>query len=131
MENKIIKTLPSVGDQLYLRQFTGSYYIDMVKRPYTVISVTNKEVIVQAAKLIYPIFVYDPSTMSDYYKQFDGQRVCFYDTVAESIEPDLYGRIEKLVWHPKRGLWGTEGPDNSYPEYAIFGEGYQHQPYLD
>ena len=127
---KTTKTLPNIGDQLYLRQFTGSYYIDMVKRPYTVIDVTPTKVIIQAAKLVYPVFKYDPSYMNHYYKQFDGCRVGFYDTVAESIEPDPNGTIEELVWHPKRGLWGTAGPDSSYPEYAIIGK-YEHQPYLD
>ena len=45
-----------VGDQGYLRQFTGSYYVDMVKRPVTVIAVEGAKVIIQHAKLIYPIF---------------------------------------------------------------------------
>ena len=126
-----MKTLPKVGDQGYLRQFTGSYYVNMVKRPVTVISVTEKEVVVQHAKLIFPVFHYNPATMSDYYKEFDGKRVCFYDTVAESIEPDPTGRIERLTWHPKRERWGTPGADSSYPEFLITEEGYQHQPYLD
>ena len=85
----------------------------------------------QHAKLIFPVFKYDPETMSDYYKQFDGQRVAFYDTVAESIEPDPEGRIEELTYHKKKGLYGTPGADSSYPEYLILDEGYQHQPYLD
>lgn len=126
-----MKTYPKVGDKLYLRQFTGSYYVDMVKRPYTVIAVDTNEITIQSAKLVFPIFHYDPKVMSDYYKQFDGKRVCFYDTVAESIEEDLDGRIETLTWHKKRELWGTPGRDADYPEYAIFGQGYQHQPYLD
>lgn len=131
MENKKVeKTLPNIGDELYLRQFTGRYYVDIVKRPYTLIAVTPTKVTVQEAQLIYPVFKYDPSSMSDYYKQFDGQRVAFYDTVAEFIVPDPTGRIQELVWHSKRGLWGTPGPDSSYPEYAIIGK-YEHQPYLD
>ena len=35
------KNYPKVGEKCYLRQFTGSYYVDMVKRPYTVIEVHN------------------------------------------------------------------------------------------
>ena len=124
------KTLPKIGDQLYLRQFTGSTYVDMVKRPYTVVAVAPTEVQVQSAKLIFPIFHYDPATMDPYYIQFDGQRPCFFDSIAESIEPDPNGRIKTLKWHPKRGLWGTPGPDTSYPEYAIMGK-YEHFPYLD
>lgn len=118
------------GDQLYLRQFTGSYYIDIVKRPYTIIAITATGIYVQEAKLIFPVFHYEPEKMDEYYKQFDGERVCFYDTVAESIEPNPEGRIELLTWHPKRQMFGTKGPDSSYPEYAVFGK-YEHQPYLD
>lgn len=123
------KVLPKVGDQGYLRQYTGSYYIDIVKRPVTVIAVSKTEIVVQSAKLIFPIFHYDPAHMNEYYKQFDGRRVCFYDTIAESIEPDPEGQTQRLTWHPKRGRWGT--PDSSYPEFLITEEGYQHQPYLD
>ena len=126
-----MENMPKVGDQGYLCQFTGSCYVDMVKRPVTVIAVEGAKVKVQHAKLIYPIFKYDPDTMSDYYKQFDGKRVCFYDTVAESIEPDPNGRIEELTYHKKRDLFGTKGADKDYPEYLILGQGYKHQPYLD
>lgn len=126
-----MKKMPQIGDQGYLCQFTGSYYVDMVKRPVTVIGVDRTRVTVQHAKLIYPIFKYDPKIMSDYYKQFDGKRVCFYDTVAESVEPDPSGRIEVLTYHKKRDLFGTPGSDRDYPEYLILGYGYQHQPYLD
>lgn len=118
------------GQELYLRQFTGSYYIDIVKRPYTVIQINRDSILVQRAKLIYPIFKYNSETMDEYYKQFDGERVCFYDTVAESIEPNPRGEIIKLVYHPKRDMFGTPGSDRNYPEYAIFGK-YEHQPYLD
>ena len=27
--------------------------------------------------------------------------------------------IEELTWHSRKGLWGTTGPDSSYPLYAI------------
>ena len=39
-KERIPKTYPRVGDKLYLQQRTGSYYVDLVKRPYTVIGVT-------------------------------------------------------------------------------------------
>lgn len=124
------KVYPQVGDHLYLHQETGNSWIDMVKRPYTVISVSKTEVIVQSTKLIYPVFHYNPETMSEYYKQFDGQRVCFYDTVAESFEEDSNGRVETLYWKPKTKRWGTKGTKYDYPEYAVFGK-WEHQPYLD
>lgn len=127
------KYLPKVGDKLYLRQFTKSYYVDMVKRPYTVVGVTPTKVLVQECKLIYPIFKANPNwneRQKEYYKDMVGKRVAFFNTVAESIEPDPAGRIEELTWHGRKGMWGTKGKDSDYPEYAIFGE-YRHQPYLD
>ena len=105
------KVYPQVGDHLYLRQFTGNGWVDMVKRPYTVIEVTPSKVKVQQCRLI-----------------FNGP--VYYDTVADRIEEDPEGRIEELTWHPKRGLWGTKGREADYPQYAIMGE-WMHQPYLD
>ena len=123
------KFLPNVGDKLYLRQFTGSCYVDMVKRPYTVVEVTPTKVLVQSCKLIAPVYHCCGNPYLDR-PDLEGQRVFFYDTVAESIEEDKNGRIEELTWHPHRGMWGTPGPESSYPEYAIFGE-WKHYPYLD
>jgi len=105
------KVYPRVGDKLYLRQFTGNEWVDMVKRPYTVIEVTPTIVKVQECKLV-----------------FNGPR--YYDTVADDIIPDLNGRVEELTWHPKRGLWGTKGRETDYPEYAIIGE-WKHFPYMN
>lgn len=122
--------LPQVGDQGYLRQYTGMYYVDIVKQPVTVIAVNGNKVTVQHAKLIAPVYHCVGNPYLDR-PDLEGQRVFFYDTVAESIEPDQEGMIEELTFHKKKGLYGTPGPDSSYPEYLILGEGYQHQPYLD
>lgn len=119
-----------IGMPLFLKQITGNYWIDMVKRPYTIIDITANTVIVQEAKCIFPVFHYDPKTMSDYYEKLDGVRVQFYDTLAESIEPDSQGQIKVLTYHKKRNLFGTKGSDADYPQYAIFGE-YKYQPYLN
>lgn len=125
------KYLPKIGDQGYLRQFTGSYYVDIVKRPVTVISVTKNTVVVQDAKLIAPVYRCIGNSSLDR-PDLEGQRVFFYDTVAESIEPDENGRIKELSWHGKRGYWGTKGcSDRNYPQYLILEQGYQYQPYLD
>lgn len=123
------KTYPKVGDELYLRQFTGRYYVDAVKRPYTVIGVSTAKVTVQECELIAPIYELSGNPNLDR-PDLEGQRVFFYDTVAETIKPDPHGRIEILTWHAKRGMWGTEGPDSNYPEYAVFGS-HKHFPYLD
>lgn len=123
------KTFPNVGDKCYLRQFTGSYYIDAVRHPYTVIEVTPTRVVVQECKLIAPVYHCTGNPYMDR-PDLEGQRVFFYDTVAEEILPDPAGQTKDLTWHPKRGLWGTPGPESSYPQFAIIGE-YDHQPYLD
>ena len=88
-----MKQLPKVGDQGYLRQFTGMEYIDLVKRPVTVIAVDGNKVTVQAAKLIAPVYHCVGNPYLDR-PDLEGQRVFFYDTVAESIEPDPNGRIK-------------------------------------
>lgn len=127
------KTYPKIGDQLYLQQRTGSYYVDMVKRPYTVIGLEQGKVQIQECKLIYPIFQANPrwgESQKDYYKDMVGKRVCFYDTVAESIEPNPDGRILELNWAPKKGMWQVDEHKSGYPQFAYFGK-YEHQPYLD
>lgn len=111
METKIEKTFPKVGDELYLQQRTGNYWVDMVKRPYTVIGVTNSTVIVQSAKCI-----------------FNGPQ--YYDTLADDIVADPNGEIVVLHWSAKKGKWQNSKDCAGYPEYAFFGK-YEFQPYLD
>ena len=123
------KTLPKVGDKLYLRQFTGNYYVDMVKRPYTVVEVSPSKVVVQECGMIPPVYHCCGNPNLDR-PDLEGQRVWFYDTVAETIYPNPSGRTKELTWHGHRGMWGTPGSDRDYPQYAIFGE-WKHQPYLD
>lgn len=118
-----------VGDKLYLRQFTGNYVVDMVKRPYTVVAVTPTRVTIQSCKLIAPVYHCTGNKYLDR-PELEGQRIFFFDTIAESIEEDPNGLVEELTWHPKRGMWGTKGRDSDYPQYAIFGK-WEHQPYLD
>lgn len=128
-EQLTTKTFPRVGDQCYLRRFTGNYYCDLVKDPYTVIEVTPSKIKIQSCELIAPIYHCTGNPMCDR-PDLEGQRVFFFDTVAESIAPDPEGEIIELTWHKKRNLWGTLGTDSDYPRYAIIGE-YKHQPYLD
>ena len=123
------KYFPKIGDHLYLKQITGSYDVDKVKRPYTVISVSPKVVRVQECKMTPPVYHCTGNPYKDR-PDLEGCRVWFYDTVAEIIEEDPNGNIEELTWHAKRGLWGTKGADKDYPEYAFFGK-WEHFPYLD
>lgn len=124
-----MKTYPKIGDKLYLQQQTGNYWVDMVKEPYTVISVSKDKVIVQSCKLIPPVYHCCGNPNLDR-PDLEGQRVWFYDTVAEKIEEDESGQIEELTWHPRKERWGTKGRVSDYPYYAYFGE-WKHQPYLN
>lgn len=118
------KYLPKIGDQLYLRQFTNDMFVDAVKIPYTVIEVSPNQVTVQKCKLIAPIY-HNPQDPRD------GQRIFFYNTIAESIEPDPEGPVTILSWHPSRRMWGSLGvKDSDYPLYAVFGK-YEHFSYLN
>lgn len=103
------KFYPEIGDKLYLQQMpSGNYYADIVKQPYTVILVEDKQIIVQRAKLI-----------------FDGPR--YYDSYPRDIQPDPNGSKEALRWSVKNDAWIT---DNGYPWIAHFGE-YDFVPYMD
>lgn len=124
------KFLPKVGDRLYLRQYTSNYYVNIVKRPYTVVEVTPSKVVVQKCKLTPPVYHCCGNPMLDR-PDLEGQRVWFYDTVAETIEEDPNGSTMELSWHARRGMWGEAGRrDSDYPMYAVFGA-WEHQPYLD
>mgnify|MGYP007101832496 CR=1 FL=1 len=108
---------PAVGEHLYLRQFTGNYWVDMVKRPYTVVSVDTKKniVTVQECELI-----------------FNGPR--YYDTIADEIKADADGRTLQLRFANAKGYrnkWIEKGRSTQdYPLTAVFGN-WVHQPYLD
>lgn len=106
-----MKTYPKVGDKLYLQQRTGNYWVDMVKRPYTVVEVTPTNVIIQECKLV-----------------FNGPR--YFDTLPDGIEADPCGVKETLYWKPTKEMWGTKGRVSDYPQYAIFGN-WEYQPYLN
>ncbi len=123
------KTNIKVGDKLYLRQFTGDSFVDMVKRPYTVVKVTKGRVKVQSCKFIWPEYhcCGDPYTDCP---DLEGKRVQFYNSLPEIIEEDLNGELVDLTWHSKKGMWGTKGRDREYPEYAIFGK-WEYMPYLN
>ena len=123
------KYYPEVGTPLYLYQQTGNCWVDEVKTPYTVIGVTIKghKLLIQRCKLIAPVYHCVGNPYLDR-PDLEGQRVFFYDTVAESIEPDPNGEIIELNWAPKKGRWQIDKYKTGYPEIAKFGE-YKHQPY--
>lgn len=105
------KFFPEIGTQLYLHQRTGRYYVDAVKRPYTVIGVKPSVITIQACKLI-----------------FNGPR--YYDTMPDDIQENPEGEILELHWAPKIGKWQIDKYKTGYPEYAEFGK-WEFYPYLD
>lgn len=107
------KTYPSIGAKLYLHQRTGSYYVDLVKRPYTVIDIKSNKVTIQAAKCIL-----DPNDN-------------YYDSLPIEIKADPNGEILELHWAPKKACWQIDKFKTGYPEIAVFTESYEYYPYLD
>lgn len=103
------KIYPAVVDHLYLQpKASSSYYASIVKRPYTVIAVSKREITIQEAHCIFP-------------------QPRYYDTLPIGFEEDPNGEIVKLHWAPSIGKWQTGG---AWPEYAYFGE-WVYYPYLD
>lgn len=104
------KYMPKVGEHLYLQpKPSNSYYASIVKHPYTVISVSPSEIIVQEAHCVFPTPRY-------------------YDTMPTDIVENPRGNIRRLHWAPKVGMWQYN--DKIWPEYAHFGE-WDYMPYLD
>ena len=66
------KTEHKVGERLYLSQITGSFYIDAIKTPWTVIESKPSSITIQRAKEIY-----------------NGPR--YYDTLPDDIQEDPNG----------------------------------------
>ena len=86
------------------------YYVALCRTPYTVIGVSENELILQECKLY-----------------FYGDR--YFDSVADEIVPDPSGRIMKVRWSARKQRW-QESPAGSYPHVPIFGV-WEHQPYLN
>ena len=105
------KYYPEVGTKLYLSQQTGSYYVDMVKHPYTVIGHRNGRVVIQECKLV-----------------FNGPR--YFDTLPDEIQQDPNGEVLELSWAPKKERWQVDKYKTGYPSIAHFGS-WDYQPYLD
>ena len=110
-EPKPEKFFPEVGTHLYLSQITGDGWVDMVKRPYTVIRVDKKHVYIQGCKLV-----------------FNGPR--YYDTLPDDIKEDINGEVLVLNWAPKKHMWQVDKYNTGYPSYAYFGE-WCYSPYLN
>ena len=123
------RTYPEIGTPLYLHQSTGDAYVDMVKYPYTVIGNKGGKVQIQSCRLIAPVYhcVGNPNIDRP---DLEGQRVFFYNTIAESIEPDPEGEILELSWAPKKKRWQIDRYKTGYPQIAVFGK-YEHFPYLN
>ena len=105
------KIIYPIGTKLYLSQRTGDYYVDMVRRPYTVVGYSKGKLLIQQAKCSFPT-------------------PCYYDTLPTSIEEDPEGEVLELSWAPKKGIWQIDKYHTGYPEFAFFGE-WDFKPYLN
>lgn len=121
---------PKVGDRGYLAQITHNSWVDGVKRPVEVIEVTKTTITVRHAKEIWPVYHCTGNPMLDR-PDLEGQRVRFYDTLAEDIIPDPEGKTEVLTWHGRKKLFGTKGNDSDYPEYFFNSGKFEYAPYLN
>ena len=129
MESAPEKFIPEIGTPLYLHQRTGDYYVDMVKRPYTVIGYYKGKLRIQECKLTPPVYHCVGNPRLDR-PDLEGQRVWFYNTIAETIEPDPNGEIIELNWATKKKRWQIDEYHTGYPQIANFGK-YEHYPYLN
>lgn len=101
---------PTVGEKLYTYTPCNSYYVAMIRNPYTVESVKGKTMVIRAAE---PIFC--------------GPR--YYDSFPETIVDNPNGKRKTFRWSEKKQRW-QESPADSYPEVAVFGA-WDYYPYLD
>ena len=91
-----------VGDRLYTKMKT--YYTDAGKTPYTVIAVTDDEITIQEALVIFPIYKYSPED-PHYGKENNGKRICRYGVKPEEIVPNPKGDIRKLRYSNRYYCW--------------------------
>jgi hypothetical protein len=105
-----------VGEELFLRQEgRSSGYCYDVKDPYTVVSVSENEIVIQAAKCIF-------------------KEPAYFDSMPEKIVADPNGEKIVLHWSDKisGGCWWAykDSTGRDYPLVAHFGH-YEYYPYLD
>lgn len=98
------KFFPNVGDKVTL----WDLYND-ARFPYTVISVSKTEVLVQECALYFA-------------------KARYFDSIADDIRENPNGRIRRLHWSPRCGEWKV-APVEKYSLIALFGK-WEHEPYV-
>lgn len=107
-----MKHIPVVGEKLYIHTPCNRYYVNAVRDPYTVESVSGNTMVIRAARPV-----------------FNGPR--YYNTLPDAIVDDPDGKRMKFRWSEKKQRW-QETPDKyGYPKVAVFGYGWDFFPYLD
>lgn len=106
------KHIPVIGEHLYTYTPCNSYWVSMVRNPWTVERV-NKTGTVCVIRAALPVF----------------HGVRYYDTLADDIVDDPNGKRMTLRWSEKKQRW-QESPAGSYPKVAVFGA-WDFQPYLN
>lgn len=117
-KNKIVNQKPTVhvGEELYMCQEGRSYgYSAEVKNAYTVIAVSDNEILVREC---------------DY--EWDNGK--YYNSMPSKILPSKHGEVIPLHWSNtiSGGCWWAykNSTGRDYPEVAHFGR-YEYYPYLD
>lgn len=103
---------PVIGEHLYIYTPCNMYYVQAVRDPFTVesVSANGNTITIRAAR---PVFC----------------GVRYYNTMPDRIEDDPNGERKTLKWSEKKQRW-QESPAGSYPKVAVFGE-WAYFPYLD
>lgn len=106
-----MKHNPTVGEHLYIYTPCNDYWVESVRKPYTVHEVRGNVITIREAR---PCF-------------YSGK--VYYDSLPDAIVDNPNGRQLKFRWSEKKQRW-QESPAGSYPRVAVFGE-WDYQPYLN
>lgn len=105
-----MKHNPTVGEHLYIYTPCNDYWVESVRKPFTVHEVRGNVITIREAEAV-----------------FTGPR--YFDTLPDYITDNPNGRLLKFRWSEKKQRW-QESPARSYPRVAVFGK-WDYQPYLN
>lgn len=105
-----MKHNPAVGEHLYIYTPCNDYWVESVRKPFTVHEVRGNVITIREAEAV-----------------FTGPQ--YFDSLPDDIIDNPNGRQLKFRWSEKKQRW-QESPAGSYPRVAVFGK-WDYQPYLN
>lgn len=105
-----MKHNPTVGEHLYIYTPCNDYWVESVRKPFTVHEVRGNVITIREAEAV-----------------FNGPQ--YFDSLPDGIIDNPNGRQLKFRWSEKKQRW-QESPAGSYPRVAVFGK-WDYQPYLN